>query len=69
GYIVDRKYEAIKSKLNWIANNRDILPQIGRNIRLKMENEFSWENLIYQWTDFMQYAIELKSLSESGKII
>ena len=68
GFVVDRTYEAIKSKLQWIANNQEILPQMGKNIRQKMENEFNWENLIYQWTDFLQYAIELKELKENNFI-
>jgi len=31
-----------------------------------MEKEFNWEYLIYQWTDFLQYAIELKELKKNG---
>jgi len=68
GFIVERTYEQIKTKLQWIVNNRDILPQMGKNIRQKMEEEFNWENLIYQWTDFLQYSIELKRLKESNHI-
>ncbi len=62
GFIVDRTYSSIKNKLEWIANNREILPQMGKEIRGKMEKEFNWEILIYQWTDFLQFALELKKL-------
>ncbi|VAX25474.1 hypothetical protein MNBD_IGNAVI01-456 [hydrothermal vent metagenome] len=68
GFIIDRTYDAIKNKLLWITNNREILPQMGKKIRQKMENEFNWETLIYQWTDFLQYAIELKRLKENDYI-
>jgi glycosyltransferase involved in cell wall biosynthesis len=64
GFVVDRTYAAIKNKLQWIVDNREILPELGENIRQKMVNEFNCETLIYQWTDFMQYALELKRLKE-----
>ncbi len=64
GFIVDRTYEAIKSKLQWIVNCRELLPSTGNQIREKMEKEFNWEQLIYQWTDFLNYAIELKRLKK-----
>ena len=68
GFVVERTYEAIKNKLHWIVDNREVLPQMGKNNRQKMEEEFNWENLIYQWTDFLQYSIELKRLKESNHI-
>ena len=68
GFVVDRTYEAIKNKLHWIVDNKEILPQMGKNIRQKMEIEFNWENLIYQWTDFLQYAIELKELKKNKQL-
>ena len=49
-------------------DNREVLPQMGKNIRQKMEVEFNWENLIYQWTDFLQYAIELKDLKKNKQL-
>ena len=66
GFIVEREYSAIKSKLLWIVNNREILPQMGEAIRSKMEMEFNWKNLIFQWTDFFKFALELKRLKEGG---
>lgn len=68
GFIVDRSFDAIKNKLQWIVSNREVLPQMGKKIREKMENEFNWETLIYQWTDFLQYAIELKELKQRNYI-
>jgi len=68
GFVVDRTYDAIKNKLQWIVNNREVLSELGKNIRQKMENEFNWETLIYQWTDFMQYALELKKLKENKQL-
>jgi len=68
GFVVDRTYEEIKNKLHWIVDNREVLPQMGKSIRQKMEEEFNWENLIYQWTDFLQYSIELKRLKASNFI-
>ena len=68
GFIVERTLEAITEKLKWIAKNQDILSNMGRQLRDKMEIEFNWETLIYQWTDFMEYALKLKLLKENGHI-
>lgn len=68
GFVVERTYDAIKEKLLWIANNREVLPQMGNEIRKKMEEEFNWKNLIYQWTDFLQYAIELIELKKNKQL-
>lgn len=68
GFIVDRTLEAITEKLKWIAKNQDILLDMGRQLRGKMEVEFNWETLIYQWTDFMEYALELKRLKQDRNI-
>lgn len=68
GWIVDRNYDAIKSKLDWLSNNREILPGAGRMIREKMEKDFNWECLIHQWTDFFEYSLELIKL-KNEKII
>lgn len=62
GFVVDRTYDAIKSKLQWIVNNREFLPSAGKLIREKMEKEFNWEHLIYQWTDFLNFGLELQKL-------
>lgn len=66
GFIVDRDYEVMKKKISWIINNREILPSIGNKIRKKMEDEFNWEKIVFQWTDFFKYALELKRLKENG---
>ena len=66
GFVVNRTYDEIKNKLQWIAKNREILPEMGEKIRQKMEKEFNWETLIYQWTDFLEYAIELTELKKNG---
>ena len=68
GFIVKRTLDAFRGKLSWIVHNRDILPETGSKLRTKMENEFNWNNLIYQWTDFMEYALELKRLKNEGWI-
>ena len=68
GFIVDRNYEAMRSKIKWIIENREILPQFGSLIRTKMETEFNWDNIIYQWTDFFKYGIELNRLKKDGYI-
>ncbi|HID38439.1 MAG TPA: glycosyltransferase [Calditrichaeota bacterium] len=68
GFVVERTLEDFVTKLKWIADHRDILPQMGQKIRKKMEKEFNWEYLIYQWTDFMQYALELKRLKKEGHL-
>lgn len=68
GFIVERTLDAFRGKLSWIVRNRDVLPETGRKLRTKMENEFNWNNLIYQWTDFMEYALELKRLKNEGWI-
>ena len=68
GFIVERTLEAFTQKLKWITDNREVLPQMGKQLRKKMEEEFNWEYLIYQWTDFMQYGLELRRLKQEGYI-
>jgi glycosyltransferase involved in cell wall biosynthesis len=68
GFVVDRNYEAIKNKIEWIASNRDVLPEMGKQIREKMEKEFNWETVIYQWTDFLEYSLELVQLKKNGHL-
>lgn len=62
GFVVERNYDAIKTKLQWIVANRDILKEAGEKVRAKMEREFNWHCLINQWTDYFEYAIELEQL-------
>lgn len=66
GFIVERTLQAFTDKLNRIVQNREVLTEMGRKLRRKMEEEFNWENLIYQWTDFMKYALELHRLKKDG---
>jgi glycosyltransferase involved in cell wall biosynthesis len=68
GFIVERNYRAMRNKLKWIIKNREILPLFGNRIRKKMENEFNWENIIIQWTDFFKFALELQQLKKEGYI-
>ncbi len=68
GIVVERSYQAIKERLLEFVENRDMLPGMGRAIRQKMEKEFDWNNLIYQWTDFFQYAMELFQLKREGYV-
>ncbi|MGD9898689.1 MAG: glycosyltransferase family 4 protein [Calditrichaceae bacterium] len=68
GFVVDRNINAFISKLSWIVQNREILPIMGNKMRKKMEQEFNWEHLIFQWTDFMNYALELNRLKKEGYI-
>ncbi|PKL89863.1 MAG: hypothetical protein CVV23_03305 [Ignavibacteriae bacterium HGW-Ignavibacteriae-2] len=69
GFIVDRNYDAIKSRIQQIVDNKEQLPEMGKRIRKKMEDEFNWQCLISQWTDFFQYAIELRKLKKDKKIL
>ena len=68
GFIVERNYDQIRSKLKWILENKDQLPEMGKRIRKKMEAEFNWKSLVTEWTDFFQYAIELNKLKSKGYI-
>jgi len=68
GIVVERNYKAIKEGLLHVVRNRDMLPEMGKAIRQKMENEFNWEHLIHQWTDFFNYAIELYRLKKGNYI-
>jgi glycosyltransferase involved in cell wall biosynthesis len=65
-FIVNRDYDAMKKKLKWILDNKEVLPTMGNMMRTKMENEFNWDNIIYQWTDFFKYGIELHRLKKEG---
>jgi glycosyltransferase involved in cell wall biosynthesis len=68
GFVVNRKLEEFKSKLEWINGNREILQKMGDKIRYKMERQFNWDTIIYQWTEFLEYGIELKNLKRNGAI-
>ncbi|MBN1154080.1 glycosyltransferase family 4 protein [candidate division KSB1 bacterium] len=68
GFIIDRTLAAFTERLKWITDNRDILPQMGQSIHRKMEQEFNWKQLIFQWTDFFNFAIELYQLKGQGHI-
>ena len=59
GFIVERTVEAFKTKLIWIAKNRELLCTMGRAAREKMEQEFNWNCIINQWIDFFRHALEL----------
>jgi hypothetical protein len=39
---------------------------MGIRIREKMQREFNWNNVIWQWTDFLKYGLELKKLKSEG---
>jgi len=58
----------MRTKLKWIIANREVLPQMGSLIRTKMENEFNWDSIVFQWTDFFKYGIELQRLKKEGYI-
>ena len=68
GFIVDRNYQAIKSGILQALEMRDHLPEMGKLIRKKMEREFNWENLIFQWTDFFRNALEIYHQRKKGII-
>ncbi len=68
GFIVDRNYNAIKTRLESILANRDKLPEMGTRIRKKMEQEFNWRYLITEWTDYFRFAIELKKLKKEDHV-
>lgn len=66
GFVVDRTVDAFVEKLKWCTDNRDELKVMGARIREKMEREFNWKNVIWQWTDFLKYGLELKRLKAEG---
>lgn len=68
GFVVERSTKAFIEKLSYIKENKEILFGMGKNICIRMETEFNWKNLIYQWTDFFHYAMELYQLKEEGAI-
>lgn len=68
GFIVERNYQAIRNGLLRAVAMRDELPEMGRRARALMEGSFSWEKVIGQWTDFFQYALELKRLKAAGVV-
>jgi len=68
GFIVKRDYETIKQALIKIVDEQEKLSEMGKAIRQKMEQQFNWNNLIHQWTDFFKYALELYRLKQQGNI-
>lgn len=68
GWIVKRNYAAIKAGLEQALRSRDQLPEMGKALRTKMEREFNWKKLIFQWTDFFDFALELITLKSHGQL-
>jgi glycosyltransferase involved in cell wall biosynthesis len=68
GFVVDRTYDSIKNKLEQIVKQKESLPEMGKRIRSKMEQEFNWRSLITEWTDYFQFAYELYNLKKKGFI-
>ncbi len=68
GFIVQRSYRAIKEQLLQIVKNREQLATMGNLLRQKMEREFNWEHLIFQWTDFFKNALEVQKLKKESLI-
>ncbi|MCK4821676.1 glycosyltransferase family 4 protein, partial [bacterium] len=68
GLVVKRDYQAIKEGFLTLVGMRDKLPEMGETIRKKMEKEFNWEHLIYQWIDFFQNALDRYELKQNGLI-
>jgi glycosyltransferase involved in cell wall biosynthesis len=66
GFIVERTADAIRARLQWIVEHRDILPSLGEAARQRMEREFRWESLVGQWIDFFACALERVHLVEAG---
>jgi len=66
GFIVERNVQAFVIVLEAMIKDRDRLKKMGQAIRTKMEIEFNWHHLIWQWTDFLNYALELCKLKEKG---
>lgn len=68
GLVVKRNYQAIKEGFLTLVGMRDTLPKMGETIRKKMEKEFNWEHLIYQWIEFFQNALDRYDLKQQGLI-
>jgi len=68
GFIVDRTYAAIKSRIIKVVKDRERLAGMGSLLRQRMETEFNWESIIYQWLDFFNFALELKKHRDNGVI-
>ncbi len=68
GFVVDRTIDAFVEKLQYCVDHREELTQMGIRIREKMQREFDWEHVIWQWTDFLKYALELRTLKSEGNL-
>ena len=68
GYIIERSIPAFVEKLEYFAANRYALSEMGRRIRQRMEHDFNWRDIIWQWTDYFNYALELYRLREEGLV-
>jgi len=68
GFIVERNLREMKHTLKAVLSERERLPEMGDKLRQRMEAEFNWNYLIYQWLDFFRFANELKILKANGDI-
>ena len=59
---------AFMNTLKFIIKNRDMLPDMGKKAREKMESDFNWNTIIFQWTDFIKHALEIVELREKGQL-
>jgi glycosyltransferase involved in cell wall biosynthesis len=68
GVVVERTVEAFAGKLEYFVKHRELLKEMGRAARARMEREFSWERLVDRWTEFFYMALELRELKRKGHI-
>lgn len=57
GFFIKRDIECIKSILEKLEKNRDLVKQIGVNSREKIVNNYSWEIKVSTWLDFIKNNI------------
>lgn len=55
GYLVEPKSsQAIADKLQYLMKHREVLKKFSNNARQSVENRFSWENTIEQYSNLFK---------------
>lgn len=54
GFLVDRNIDAIADKISILKNDDNLLYDMSRNIREKIEIEYSWKKVISSWVHFIK---------------
>ena len=66
GVVVERSVKAFAEKMEFFTKHPDLLKEMGRAARGRMEREFTWERLIDQWIAFFYAALELRRIRDEG---